>query len=50
MISLWLATMVIFGFLLITIIFIYYGLKSVLNSKDSHKIDPIPENIDHKKK
>ncbi|MFC4319919.1 hypothetical protein [Litchfieldia salsa] len=43
MVGMWLTTIVIFGFIILGIIFIIQGLKSSMNIHDAIKIDPLPE-------
>ncbi|MBD8069931.1 hypothetical protein [Bacillus sp. PS06] len=43
MAGMWLTTLVIFGFLLIGIVFTILGLGAITDTHDAVKIDPLPD-------
>ncbi len=42
MLTWWLGTLSLFGFLIVSILLVLYALKSAVNSEDSSRVDPLP--------
>ncbi|WP_156932025.1 hypothetical protein [Bacillus sp. J37] len=42
MLSWWLGTLSICGFLIVAIVLVLYALKGAVNAEDSNRIDPLP--------
>ncbi|QOR67019.1 hypothetical protein IM538_02250 [Cytobacillus suaedae] len=46
MVGMWLTTLGLVFFLMITVLFLLYTLKGALNSRDSYYVDPLPKDQD----
>ncbi|MBE4910598.1 hypothetical protein IMZ08_21395 [Bacillus luteolus] len=46
MVGMWLTTLGLVFFLMITVVFLLYTLKGPLDSRDSYYVDPLPKDQD----
>jgi len=49
MLTWWLATLSLVGFLVVSILLVLYALKVAVNTEDSYRVDPLPSEDEIKK-
>lgn len=49
MLTWWLATLSLVGFLVVSILLVLYALKGAVNTEDSYRVDPFPSDDELKK-
>lgn len=49
MLTWWLATLSLVGFLVVSILLVLYALKGAVNTEDSYRVDPLPSDDELKK-